>query len=415
MLTWICLSLRTIAKGTWLGLVLALLLLALTPQARDTYTVSGTLEHCTSGTKIAEATVYAISSAGDTTVTVSDSSGLYLFPSLTGGQDYVIKPEKSGGFRWAVSSWDGLLLLQHLTLPGFYVTPCQMLAGHGGWHWLTNEIFDFVWGLDLDPGADVGHWQFIPHDFTLTEDNFRDAPDSILIEALGADQTGQGFYAVLKGDVSSNWGSEFEAPTAFFSTTYHEHHDDTLLVQINLDSTGIDPAFVTAELFFNYDSSALSFAESDFTEGLFADFPGTGHRHLGNGRLHCMGMGDTLSGHGHAFSLLFTFAEGYDFGTNSNWMTICSTRVEEEAFVFYSCCRGIRGNTDNHTGPAGDIDVSDLTYLVAYLFSGGDEPPCIDEGNIDGLLGPAGPIDVSDLTYLVAYLFNGGTAPPTCP
>lgn len=78
-----------------------------------------------------------------------------------------------------------------------------------------------------------------------------------------------------------------------------------------------------------------------------------------------------------------------------------------------SCCLN-RGNVDGLSGPGGPIDVSDLTYLVAYLFNGGPVPPCIDEGNVDSVIGPAGPIDVVDLTYLVAYLFTGGAAPPSC-
>lgn len=80
-----------------------------------------------------------------------------------------------------------------------------------------------------------------------------------------------------------------------------------------------------------------------------------------------------------------------------------------------SCCEDERGNVDWITGPSGPIDVSDLTFLVAFLFTGGEEPPCMDEANIDGLEGPSGAIDISDLTYLVAYLFTGGPAPPSCP
>jgi len=79
-----------------------------------------------------------------------------------------------------------------------------------------------------------------------------------------------------------------------------------------------------------------------------------------------------------------------------------------------SCCQN-RGNADGIVGVAGPIDVADLTYLVAYLFQGGEAPPCEEEGNIDGIVGVGGPIDVADLTYLVAYLFQGGAAPPACP
>jgi hypothetical protein len=81
-----------------------------------------------------------------------------------------------------------------------------------------------------------------------------------------------------------------------------------------------------------------------------------------------------------------------------------------------TCCNGdgIRGNVDGITGPGGEVDVADLTYLVAYLFGGGPIPPCITEGNVDGIIGPGGPIDVADLTYLVAFLFGGGPAPVPC-
>ena len=54
-------------------------------------------------------------------------------------------------------------------------------------------------------------------------------------------------------------------------------------------------------------------------------------------------------------------------------------------------------------------------YLVGYLFQGGPAPPCMDEANVDALVGPAGPVDVADLTYLVGYLFQGGPAPGPCP
>jgi hypothetical protein len=88
----------------------------------------------------------------------------------------------------------------------------------------------------------------------------------------------------------------------------------------------------------------------------------------------------------------------------------CSTAF----FVTSDACLN-RGNVDGIIGVGGPVDIADLTYLVAYLFSGGMQPPCPEEGNIDGLTGAGGPIDVTDLTYLVAYLFSGGPPPPPCP
>ncbi|HWR81959.1 MAG TPA: right-handed parallel beta-helix repeat-containing protein [Candidatus Deferrimicrobium sp.] len=97
-----------------------------------------------------------------------------------------------------------------------------------------------------------------------------------------------------------------------------------------------------------------------------------------------------------------------------NWTGGPIFTMVEWAVIVSPCCL-VRGNVDDTYGPAGPIDVADLTYLVAYLFSGGGAPPCIEQGNVDGVFGPAGPIDVADLTYLVAYLFSGGAVPPACP
>lgn len=73
-----------------------------------------------------------------------------------------------------------------------------------------------------------------------------------------------------------------------------------------------------------------------------------------------------------------------------------------------SCCVGIRGNIDSDE--VDRCDVSDLIYLVSYMFSGGPEPLCFREADIDG----NGGIDVTDLTFLVAYMFSGGFPPQPC-
>jgi len=56
---------------------------------------------------------------------------------------------------------------------------------------------------------------------------------------------------------------------------------------------------------------------------------------------------------------------------------------------------------------SGDKNVSDLTYLVAFLFQGGPELQHPNAGDVDG----SGALNVSDLTYLVAFLFQGGPDP----
>lgn len=73
------------------------------------------------------------------------------------------------------------------------------------------------------------------------------------------------------------------------------------------------------------------------------------------------------------------------------------------------CIPPIRGDVNYDTaGP----NIQDLTFLVAYLFGGGEEPPCMDEADVNG--DTNGP-NIQDLTHLVAYLFGGGAPPADCP
>ena len=55
----------------------------------------------------------------------------------------------------------------------------------------------------------------------------------------------------------------------------------------------------------------------------------------------------------------------------------------------------------------GNLSVSDVVYLVNYLFKGGPPPDPLEAGdaNCDGL------VNVADVIYLINYLFKGGPAP----
>ena len=75
------------------------------------------------------------------------------------------------------------------------------------------------------------------------------------------------------------------------------------------------------------------------------------------------------------------------------------------------CCVGIRGDAADPMD--GVIDITDLVYLIDYMFRGGPPPPCFDEADING--DGVEPIDVSDLLYLIDYMFTGGPPPGACP
>ncbi len=67
----------------------------------------------------------------------------------------------------------------------------------------------------------------------------------------------------------------------------------------------------------------------------------------------------------------------------------------------------VNGDVDQN----GKINVGDLTYLVAYLFRAGAEPPVLNAADVNGDCR----INVVDVTYLVGYLFKGQAEPqPGC-
>ena len=117
--------------------------------------------------------------------------------------------------------------------------------------------------------------------------------------------------------------------------------------------------------------------------------------------------------------LYFSYTAIPDFGLSPGTPIDISAyiRVNESPFALMDetyrtiagCCIGIAGNTN--ADPTDGIDVSDVTFLVAYMFKGGPEPPCPEEANVDGL----GGIDIADLTFIVSYAFKGGPPPADCP
>jgi len=109
-----------------------------------------------------------------------------------------------------------------------------------------------------------------------------------------------------------------------------------------------------------------------------------------------------LSAYSGVAQIMFRFASDGAV-TEEGWY------VDDVTVTETGCCIGLRGNV-NFDG-ADEVNVTDLTALVAYLFSGGETPPCFEEADIDASTA----INVTDLTYLVSYLFQSGVEPVACP
>ena len=82
-----------------------------------------------------------------------------------------------------------------------------------------------------------------------------------------------------------------------------------------------------------------------------------------------------------------------------------------ESFSFVTgtggCCQ-LRGDID---GDGSGPDISDLMYLVNYMFGGGQPPGCLAEADING---SGGNPDIIDLVRLVTYMFQSGPSPAPC-
>jgi hypothetical protein len=74
--------------------------------------------------------------------------------------------------------------------------------------------------------------------------------------------------------------------------------------------------------------------------------------------------------------------------------------------IHYICSSDwIRGDADNN----GSVNVSDVVFLIQYVFATGDPPqPELAVGDVDC----SGAVNVSDIVYLISYVFADG--PPPC-
>ncbi|MEE8575840.1 MAG: M28 family peptidase [candidate division Zixibacteria bacterium] len=91
------------------------------------------------------------------------------------------------------------------------------------------------------------------------------------------------------------------------------------------------------------------------------------------------------------------WAEDYGFNSMVE-AAIDAFTMETRSCEYQFICGDI--NADG-TGP----DITDLTFLVNYMFLNGDEPPIPENANVNGV----GDIDISDLTMLVNYMFLHGS------
>jgi hypothetical protein len=155
--------------------------------------ISGHLLYANGVTPAKNVTVTLAGPAGSTPrTTTTDANGNYSFASVPTGDDYTITLSKTGDVN-GIESLDASNVARYVAGLDIPTANQRIAADADGDGILTSLdaalIARRVAGL---PGFGiVGTWKFVPVSRTYT--------------ALGADQTGQNFTAILVGDTSGNW------------------------------------------------------------------------------------------------------------------------------------------------------------------------------------------------------------------
>jgi len=94
-----------------------------------------------------------------------------------------------------------------------------------------------------------------------------------------------------------------------------------------------------------------------------------------------------------------TTINDYTLEVTSQFLTYIPKVIQGSINTMYV----LRGDANT----SGNLNISDITYLVAYLFGSGPKPMTIQSGDANNDI----KTNISDITYLVAYLFGGGSPP----
>ncbi|MDH4223804.1 MAG: dockerin type I domain-containing protein, partial [candidate division Zixibacteria bacterium] len=113
------------------------------------------------------------------------------------------------------------------------------------------------------------------------------------------------------------------------------------------------------------------------------------------------------------FSIIDTGIVNIDsvFFIPNNHLTFVTTQPKGYTPVFTKAVLPIISYLPGDTDRDFDLDVSDVIYLVNYLFKGGLIPYPKIAGDVNGDCR----LDITDAIYLINYLFKGGPLPvPGC-
>lgn len=111
--------------------------------------------------------------------------------------------------------------------------------------------------------------------------------------------------------------------------------------------------------------------------------------------------------------ITFLFIVTFSLILSTNSSSKSDVFSTENSATIDTCCVNIRGNFDGDE--LDQIDISDLVYMVDFMFRSGPEISCEAEADIAPISSPDGILDIEDLVAMVDYQFRSGSPPPACP
>ena len=111
---------------------------------------------------------------------------------------------------------------------------------------------------------------------------------------------------------------------------------------------------------------------------------------------------DVLDGSGGASQ-----SDNYSIPSNSGGQPSPVGTSESDNFMVragYSYASYVKHGDANADG---QISLSDVVYLINYVFKGGDAPVPLEAGDVNC----DGDVNITDVVYLINYLFKGGDPP----
>ncbi|MBU2100019.1 hypothetical protein KKB11_02195, partial [Candidatus Micrarchaeota archaeon] len=187
---------------------------------------------------------------------------------------------------------------------------------------------------------------------------------------------------------NANWPLKAAVPLSF----RNERSAETFEIRINdqiIPSTDVN---YTENENWNYTGPAGSF-------GIYLTGPNTGE-------ITIQYDTNTLPPGDHNLTITVYDTDGY-LTMNGNYIadtfTVENYGTPQTKTIQVTKEGGVCGDADASSA----VDIDDVVYLIAYIFSGGPEPVPYWTGDADGSTA----IDIDDVVYLISYIFSGGPAP----